>query len=111
MSKTIFEYNLNLIRTLRNMKDQNLSVVIDSRFPHVNGKHLVLTKEGFLSTQLELADTSISASDTLIKNNEHYSLVRLYDSVIEDRVVELMNLNAEYMDHMTYSEEEWAHVE
>lgn len=111
MSEVIFNHNLNRIRQLRDLKGQNLSVVIDSRLPHLHGRTLFLSKDGQLTTDLLLARFDVKADDSLIIENSHYCLNFLYDSDIEHIVQETMSENEKHMDHLSFHPEDWTHVE
>lgn len=105
MSEAIFNFNLERIRKVRSLKGQKLSVVINSRLPHVDGRPLFLTKDGSFSTDLLMADFNATTSVST------YVVYALYDSDIEDYAKRIMTENEKYMDHMSYHPSDWEHVE
>lgn len=111
MSALMFNHYLNRIQQLRQLKGNNLSVVIDSRFPHINGRTLFLNEKGELSTDLLTAVFNVSADNPIITNNKNLCISPIYDSDIENIVLATMNENQNHMDHLSYHPEDWEHVE
>lgn len=103
--KAAYLCNMAKIAQLESLRDKDISVLVNSKFPHIaDGDEIFFTKGGALTNSLLEADLSHDQNSELFRSSDYYCLSGIDEWIIDANIDRLKEANKVYIDKVMYDD-------